>query len=402
MCPNGLVYNLEVETNHNYFVNDTLVHNCHHSSAPIFCRSVNLFYGFRLGLTATPDRTDGTQIVYNSHIGKVLYKNLRQELTPQFQFVWTGIGIDLQDPLVRQAVVDKNNEVHLSKLATHLGKCRARLEKIISMVRQHEEAGRKTMVLSNTVGELVNLLALYNGRKDAYTDIPMPTPADFDSNLVPQEAHKLAHARMEAELKRAKLALFDTNLNATRKEHIKKKLIPHIETRLAQHELAKGIRRELEHRQRKYVKELIQEPSNAGLMIARVPTEMRMSMLRSKNTIFTIYRYGLEGLDDAELDTIIAAEPMTAKNAIQQFVGRILRKRKREKFPLVQFLEDDVGPYIGMCKVVRRILREWPVDEGGPYKYELIDHPYLKEKRTWKVQPHMVTGLSSFQAAGST
>lgn len=353
---------------------------CHHSSAPIFCRSVNLFYGFRLGLSATPDRTDGTQIVYTSHMGGVLYKNLKQELIPRLQFIWTGLTLDLQDPQVRQAVVDKNGEVHLSKLSVHLGKCRERLEKIISMVRRHEAAGRKTMVLSNTVGELVNLLALYNKKKELYTDIPIPTPADFDSDLIPLVVSGKARTRMEMELKRAKLALHDPNLNSAKRAHIKTRLIPHIETRIKQHELAKNIEKELLRRQRTYIKDLIRETSDAGLMVAKVPTETRMEMLRSKKTVFTIYRYGLEGLDDAELDTIIAAEPMTSKNAIQQFVGRILRKREREKFPLVQFLEDNIGPYIGMCKIIRRTLREWPIDEGGPYKYELVDHPYLKER----------------------
>lgn len=373
----------------------------HHSSAPIFCRSVNLFYGLRLGLTATPERTDGTQIVYTSHIGKVLYKNLRQELTPSFQFIWTGLSLNMDDPQTRLAVVDKNSEIHLSKLATYLGRWRERLDKIIALVQEHERAGRKTMVLSNTVGELVNLLALYNQKKELYTDIAPPTPEEFDSELTPMAVHKIARARMEVELKRAKLALFDKNLNATKKEHIKKKLIPHIEARIRQHELAKEISRVHEKRQRAYVKTLIQIPSTAGLMIARVPTETRMHMLKTKRTIFTIYRYGLEGLDDAELDTIIAAEPMTAKNAIQQFVGRILRKGAREKYPLVQFLEDNIGPYIGMCKAVRRVLRAWPIDEGGPYKYELVGHPYMKEREPWKTQTRMMDGQSLSPAAES-
>ncbi len=52
------VYNIGVEENHNYFVNDTLVHNCF--------GSLNLFHAIshfnvraRIGLTGTPYRTDG-------------------------------------------------------------------------------------------------------------------------------------------------------------------------------------------------------------------------------------------------------------------------------------------------------------------------------------------------------
>jgi superfamily II DNA or RNA helicase len=34
LCPDGYVYNIEVEENHNYFANSVLVHNCHHAAAP--------------------------------------------------------------------------------------------------------------------------------------------------------------------------------------------------------------------------------------------------------------------------------------------------------------------------------------------------------------------------------
>ena len=82
MCPDGHVYNFEVEGNHNYFVSDTLVHNCHHSWAVSY-RKIFGHFGLPvprdpadgggkypdeggcllLGLTATPDRTDKKQLV---------------------------------------------------------------------------------------------------------------------------------------------------------------------------------------------------------------------------------------------------------------------------------------------------------------------------------------------------
>jgi len=82
VCPDGHVYNFEVEGNHNYFVNGLLVHNCHHAMAPSY-RKVFGHFGFAVprepedgggkypavgtckmvGLTATPDRTDKKQLV---------------------------------------------------------------------------------------------------------------------------------------------------------------------------------------------------------------------------------------------------------------------------------------------------------------------------------------------------
>ena len=38
LCPDGFVYNIEVEENHNYFVENVLVHNCHHSTATTYGR----------------------------------------------------------------------------------------------------------------------------------------------------------------------------------------------------------------------------------------------------------------------------------------------------------------------------------------------------------------------------
>ena len=60
MCPDGQVYNIEVEHNHNYFVNDLLVHNCHHAPADIYRGVLGYFPdAYKVGFTATADRGDG-------------------------------------------------------------------------------------------------------------------------------------------------------------------------------------------------------------------------------------------------------------------------------------------------------------------------------------------------------
>lgn len=61
-CPDKFVYNLEVEHNHNYFVDGYLVHNCHHSVGKSYTEPLAHFdenLKFLLGLTATPKRHDG-------------------------------------------------------------------------------------------------------------------------------------------------------------------------------------------------------------------------------------------------------------------------------------------------------------------------------------------------------
>jgi superfamily II DNA or RNA helicase len=60
--PDKFVYNLEVEHNHNYFVDEYLVHNCHHSVGKSYTEPLSHFNDNLqcvLGLTATPKRHDG-------------------------------------------------------------------------------------------------------------------------------------------------------------------------------------------------------------------------------------------------------------------------------------------------------------------------------------------------------
>lgn len=57
VCPDGFVYNLEVEKYHTYFANGIAVHNCHHSLSQSYLNILNYFpNALVLGFTATPQR----------------------------------------------------------------------------------------------------------------------------------------------------------------------------------------------------------------------------------------------------------------------------------------------------------------------------------------------------------
>lgn len=68
LCPDGFVYNLEVEGNHNYFANGLLAHNCHHSASDSYQTVLDALGAFSsggpltLGFTATPERSDGKSL----------------------------------------------------------------------------------------------------------------------------------------------------------------------------------------------------------------------------------------------------------------------------------------------------------------------------------------------------
>ena len=63
LCPEGVVYNLEVSNGNTYFAAGVLVHNCHHATARSYRDVINYYTQNNpdlkvLGVTATPDRAD--------------------------------------------------------------------------------------------------------------------------------------------------------------------------------------------------------------------------------------------------------------------------------------------------------------------------------------------------------
>lgn len=364
----------------------------HHIAAPTFARSADLFYGYRLGLTATPTRDDGLHVIYDFHLGKVIHKDLIQELRPRITFLWTGFSIDMHDHEVRSRACDKNGELHNSRIATYFGQWKARLQFILNEVKKFRMDGRKVLVLSNSIDELVNLLAMWTRDPDLFTDIPRPTAQDVGETEPPVALD----AKTEGLLKRQQGQLFgmlrDPLLNPMKREHLNERL-RNVQKRLKAHEVWGKVENELRKREKQYLAKLLDKVVDAGLMIADVPAKQRTEMLRTKDVIFAITKYGREGLDEDTLDTILVLEPMSSRNGLQQVMGRILRKRAGKKEPHLVFLEDDIGPLMHMCKKLRRHLRDWPTDEGGPYDYELVGHPLLERR---KASPWMRSSMTGF------
>lgn len=344
----------------------------HHVGAPTFSKTADLFHGRRILLTATPDREDGQHVIYRFHIGQVLYKDLRQDLKPKIYFYWTGFSLDQENPLVRAATEDKNRDLHIGKLAGYLGQWKERLELILKLARDAKAEGRKVLVLSNSIDELGNLFAMWQG-KALFTDVSVPTPAEVGETALPnllEEKHLKKLFRDLAAFREAHGKTKDVSKRTQLSDRIKG-----IEIALQQHECGKKVQALLEKRQKEYVKELVAAPSDAGLMIHQVKTEIRANLLKTKDVVFAVSKYGREGLDSPDLDTVIICEPMSSRNTLQQVIGRIQRKKQGKKTPVAVFLEDDIGPMIGMCTTLRRHLRDWPHEESGPYEYECVGHP---------------------------
>jgi superfamily II DNA or RNA helicase len=346
----------------------------HHMAAPTWARGADLFYGKRILLTATPERSDGYNVIYDFHVGRVIFKDLTQDLKPDFYFLWTGMKLRVEDPIVRTQVHDKNGELHIGKIASYFATWRERLEKVLTEVRAAVSEGRRIIVLSKSVDELINLLALWNGVEDLYTDIPWPSPEEVGEKLSPEELTTKEMKKLGKALAVARDKLKGVGVNPARRELLRNQC-ESIEIRLKQHEVFRKVRALRDKRQRDYLKALLAMPGNAGLMIRKVSPKERTIMLRSKQVMFAIAKYGREGLDEERLDTIIASMPVSDRNALQQLMGRIQRKKAGKKRVVCVFLEDDIGLLIAMCRNIRRHLRDWPAEDGGPYSYTNIGHP---------------------------
>ena len=352
----------------------------HHVGAPKFSKSADLFDGMRLGLTATPDREDGMHVVYNHHIGRVLYKNLTQDLKPKIYFKWTGLQLDPACTATQAATRDSTGELHLGKLAGFFGQWRPRLEFVLNEVRHAVQEGRKIILLSNSVDEVINLLALWNGLNFLYTDIPFPNAGDVGESIQPIPLNPKTFKKLCKDIAIARTQLKDTSIPPVKRQNLEAK-VNSIHHTLEGFRVWKKCESKHKKLQKQYLEDLLEMPSTGGLMIYKVDADVRSRLLKEKQVTFAIMKYGREGLDEPSLDTVIVSEPLTSKNALQQLLGRILRMRPGKLEPVAVFLEDDIGLLIGMCKKLRDHLKTWPVEEGGPFEYDLLGHPISVNRR---------------------
>lgn len=342
----------------------------HHVNAPTFSKTADLFYGQRYALTATPRRDDGLHIICDFHIGRVLHRDLKQPMKARFIFKWTGLEIDLVNPAVAQAVLDVNGEIHTSKVPGYLGQWRQRLWMIMQDCIDAMEIGRKVLVLSNSVDEVINLMTLWTRgpHADLYTDIPKPTLQDIGETLDPLFLTPKDMKKLRKDIETMwKAASRGHPINELRANQLMLKW---------QHaSVGRKLENETMKRERAFLKQLIEEPSTSGVMSYGVPAKIRQRFLQERQVVFAITKYGKEGLDCLALDTVIVSSLFSGKNGLQQLMGRPTRLSPGKKKPMVVFYVDNIGQSHGMSQKLQKHMRDWPHEEGGPFEFELLSYP---------------------------
>lgn len=97
----------------------------------------------RLGLTATPKRADGLEIVFFQHLGGIKYTIPGVNVKPTVHIVRTNATTD------ELGKITWRGKVHLSKLITELTKHEERNKKILQLLVSAAKAGRTIIVLSD-------------------------------------------------------------------------------------------------------------------------------------------------------------------------------------------------------------------------------------------------------------
>jgi superfamily II DNA or RNA helicase len=129
---------------------------CHHLAAPTFKRVVPRFPGIRIGLSATPKREDGLDIIFRNHLGDVFYEKTDQELIPRIIFHDTG----LENSVAEQPdALDRTGEIHYRRLCECLGREELRTELGIEYVKKLRSAGHHILCLSASVQNVLDFAA---------------------------------------------------------------------------------------------------------------------------------------------------------------------------------------------------------------------------------------------------
>lgn len=133
----------------------------HHLSAPLFSQTAPLFFGERHGLTATNNREDGLEVIYQYHVGDAYHKDLMQDMKPRIYFQQCPVSINTRDPAVSREVHDKAGRLNIPKLRNYLGNLPEVNDFIAEKLQAPIAAGRKVLVLSHSVGQLRLLNAMF-------------------------------------------------------------------------------------------------------------------------------------------------------------------------------------------------------------------------------------------------
>lgn len=177
----GKKYDDEVYTDFGLIISDEV----HRLAAPTWSQALPRFNSkWRLGLSATPRRKDGTTNVFKYHIGDIIYTTSGERLVPKIRKVTTPYRF------FKTGTFNPDKLPH-SKIITMISKAKTRNEIIIRQICGALRVGRSVLVLSHRLNHLKDLSEMYKRRARTDSEIKLVS-SDFYIGGRTEEELKIA------------------------------------------------------------------------------------------------------------------------------------------------------------------------------------------------------------------
>lgn len=161
------VFDIEVEDNHNYTINNLVVHNCHHIGAKVFSRALKKTGGkYTIGLSATPRRNDGMTKLILWYLGPILYTLKRKN---ESSVIVNKFNYSSDDKLFASKMMRRNGKTipAIQKMITNISQISSRNIFICNIIAElcenrqlnmsQDSEKRKILVLSHRIEHLKEL-----------------------------------------------------------------------------------------------------------------------------------------------------------------------------------------------------------------------------------------------------
>jgi superfamily II DNA or RNA helicase len=174
------VFDLEIEDNHNYIVknvthggnnqNGFVVHNCHNTASQMFSKVLfNLCSKYTIGLSATPNRSDGCEYVFKHHIGEIVYKGDTERTGKPPILKLVKIESKEYKEISTENKFTGQKQIQFTSMLSELIDMPKRNSLIIELIKQHILQNRKILVLSDRRNHLLVLKNLLDKEKVTFT-----------------------------------------------------------------------------------------------------------------------------------------------------------------------------------------------------------------------------------------
>lgn len=128
---------------------------CHRVAAPTWSEVIGLFNSaYRLGLSATPKRKDGTQGVFFNHISDISYSATSESMVPKLRMVKTSSRLEMIKRGKYEVAADKLNS---AQVINQLCKDNFRNKDIVDQIVEAVKNSRKVLVISERIEHIKKL-----------------------------------------------------------------------------------------------------------------------------------------------------------------------------------------------------------------------------------------------------